>query len=721
MEDIKTKALQAHSEGRLVEAEFSYRILLEQGDDPDVAVNLGALLRSQRRLREGSSHYHRCLKRMPGQRKLILNACNCWRETGESAAALHWLRHALNAEPTDTELRESLAETLAMAGETAEAIVVYEAIVQSDTSRIQSWMGLGLIHARAEKLEESKDCYRKVLSINPDQPHAKANLLTILKQQGEFQAAQTLVDSLSKFQQKHPDIRKAVADLRMAEGDCVTASHILAELAGDSPGKPEHWLNWAASLKSLKFTVAPALILKRGLQYNPNDNNLWLALEQALCEMCNLEAARKICAFRGFDTDIKSSEQLFNRQFLSLSQTQSDELCERRLEWAKHWEDGQKKKSYGPLWPDLLLEPHTGRRLRIGYLSADFCNHPVGRFLLPILKNHDCNDFEIWGINCGHHHDWVSEHLKEHCDHWLDCKFHNDALSARLIADLRLDVLVELGGYTSGSRIGILVHRPAPIQLSYLGFPAPTYLKCIDGWLGDKVLFDGLSQVDNKAHRLINIEGGYMVFDPCGTLPLPVREPCERFRFGSFNHARKLSDASIDLFCAVMSSCPNAELILKSISFHEAAEKNRIRSRFKKAGLATDRLILLDWIEGGINHLQLYRHMDVALDPIPYGGATTTAEAMWMGVPVVSMRGEGMVGRLSASLLHYAGCERWVANNNDQFVNIAKNLESQGPRTSKKRLQLRKILERSKLADGARLSSELEKIYKTLRQDINPY
>ena len=191
---------------------------------------------------------------------------------------------------------------------------------------------------------------------------------------------------------------------------------------------------------------------------------------------------------------------------------------------------------------------------------------------------------------------------------------------ARLIADLRLDVLVELGGYTSGSRLGLLTYRPAPIQLSYLGFPAPTYLNSVDGWLGDEILFGGLSATDQTAHALLKIKGGYMVFDPGGTLPSPIRESGKKFRFGSFNHARKLTDSSIDLFCAVMQTCPNTELVLKSISFHEEAEKKRILQRFERAGLDTNRLTLLKWIEGVSP--QLYRHLDVALDPIPYGGAT---------------------------------------------------------------------------------------------------
>ena len=295
------------------------------------------------------------------------------------------------------------------------------------------------------------------------------------------------------------------------------------------------------------------------------------------------------------------------------------------------WESVQKRQGYGPLW-NLLLEP-SERDAEDWLPVCRFRNHPVGRFLLPILDHRDRKTVEVWGISCGPHRDWISEHLQNRCEHWLDCRFHSDAQAARLIADLRLDVLVELGGYTSGSRLGILLHRPDPIQLSYLGFPAPTYLNCVDGWLGDEVLFGGLSPTDRNAHDLLKIHGGYMVFDPGGTLPHPVREAGERFRFGSFNHARKLSDASIDLFCAVMRACPNAELVLKSIIFHEEAEQRRIRQRFERAGLEPDRLILLGWIEGGIHHLQLYRHMDVALDPIPYGGATTTAEALWMGVP----------------------------------------------------------------------------------------
>ena len=120
----------------------------------------------------------------------------------------------------------------------------------------------------------------------------------------------------------------------MAQGDNDEASHHLSELASSHPCRAENWLNWAASLKGLKFTVAPTQILKRGLQFNPNDRNLWLALEQALFEMCNFKSSEKICKLKNLDSDLSNSEQLFNRQFLSLSYTQSEALCQQRREWS---------------------------------------------------------------------------------------------------------------------------------------------------------------------------------------------------------------------------------------------------------------------------------------------------------------------------------------------------------------------------------------------------
>jgi len=324
----------------------------------------------------------------------------------------------------------------------------------------------------------------------------------------------------------------------------------------------------------------------------------------------------------------------------------------------------------------------------------------------------------VWALTSGPYDDWITDHLRHSVDHWLDLRFLGDLQAARVVADQRLDVLVEVGGYTGLSPVGLLAQRPAPVQLSYLGYPAPTYLRAVDGWIGDATLFGSLEGLDRTAHPLLMVEGGYMAFDPGGELPAPERCSAPRFRFGSFNHARKLTDATIALFCAVLEAVPEAELVLKSISFREKAEQQRVRARFEAAGLAPDRLVLLNWVEGGLNHLMRYREVDVALDPVPYGGATTTAEALWMGVPVVALAGAGMVGRLAASLLVHGNQGQWVAHSEQHYIAIAQALAAAGPRQAEQRIALRQHLQASPLADGARLSGELERIYRQLRAGV---
>ena len=206
-----------------------------------------------------------------------------------------------------------------------------------------------------------------------------------------------------------------------------------------------------------------------------------------------------------------------------------------------------------------------------------------------------------------------------------------------------------------------------------------------------------------------------MAFDPGTGIPEPKRDHSDTYRFGCFNHARKLTQSTIDLFCKVLHNCPQSILLLKSISFHEEDEQHRIRTRFEKSGIHPERLIMLDWVNGGLDHLACYNLIDAALDPFPYGGATTTAEALWMGVPVVTRRHSGMAGCLSSSLLSYGGQKQWIANNQEEYLEIAQRLYVRGPRKKEDRVQLRSDMQKSPVADAQRLSRQLESHYRKMR------
>ena len=713
--DIRNEAWAAHGEGKLSRAETLYRQLLETSPDLRDAINLGALLRSQGRLGEASKHYHHWLRRLPFDLTFSLNAANCFRDLGERAEGEALLQRGLKLEPNNEKLKLALSQAWLADGQLGRSRSMLEGLISANPQLRSGWIDLGVCYSRQGELEQALRAFKKAQELEPGDARMAANQITVLKDLGRLEEAEQIINSLAPPNRNQKDLRGAEAGLLIAQNRMEEAAKILELLTKEEPQQPVHWLNWAACLRSLKYTVAPYQVLKGGLRFCPDHSDLVQALSQCMAEMGRQRQAIELWRrSKSPEMDFKDTH-VFNLQFLGASYGLIS--GEERAAMARRWEEHKLSKGIGRLWPDQLLEPLEGRKLRVGYLSSDFCNHPVGRFLLTVLQNHNRSEVEVWGLSCGPYRDWISEKLEANTDHWLDLRFLNDLQAARLIADQRLDVLVELGGYTGHSRIGVLIQRPAPVQLSYLGYFAPTYLKAIDGWIGDTELFAGLSKEDRSAHGLIEINGGYMAFEP-GDLPLPARTNQAQFRFGSFNHARKFTPETVNLWCEVLNNSPNAELVLKSISFIEEAEQHRVRKLFADAGMDNGRLILLPWIEGGLNHLQLYREMDVALDPIPYGGATTTAEALWMGVPVVCLAGKGMVGRLSSSLLAAADCRNWIAKDQQTFINIATALAAKGPRNAAKRLKLRHKLMASPLADGKRLSKELEKYYFQQRQAI---
>ena len=298
------------------------------------------------------------------------------------------------------------------------------------------------------------------------------------------------------------------------------------------------------------------------------------------------------------------------------------------------------------------------------------------------------------------------------CDRWLELGASSDLAAARQIAELELDLLVELGGYTGGQRLRLLTARPAPIQLSYLGYFASTHLQCIDGWIGDTVVFPkSLEQEAPKQilHRLLRC---YMAYKPERSPELVRTAPDQRFRFGCFNHSRKLSDPCLDLFAAVLKATPESLLVLKSQTFGEAAERQRITDRLKARGIQEERLELLERSDGAEQHLSLYGRMDVALDPIPYGGATTSAEALWMGVPVICLAGEGMVGRLTAAVLTGAGLDAAIAPDLQGYIYRAQRIVAAGPRNAERRQEIRQQMQSSALMDGLGLAKAMEALYR---------
>ena len=714
--ELRSAAWAAHGSGDLTTAEQLYRQLLASDADAQDAVNLGALLRTQGRIREASEHYHRWLERFPGNLSLRLNGLNCLLDGGDFHTCQRWLEEGLQHFPNHPQLLHNLAKTLIGLEQRPQARALLEQLCQTTPDALGLWLDLGVCCHGGGDRPAALAAFEQAQRVDPADPRPPANCVTLLKEMGHLERAHALLDGLPEALRRHRDVRGARAGLLITEARMPEAAQELEALCEEHPDDPVHWLNLAATLRSLKTPVACTRALKRGLSLHPHHADMEQALGQSLAEMGRQEAAIGLLLRSAGNPDTLPDSHLFNLQFMGAGYgLLSSERCQ---EMARGWEARKRAEGVGPLWADVLREPLRDRPLRVGYLCADFCNHPVGRFLLPVLRHHNRDAVQVWGLSCGPHDDAIKQELKDACDHWLDLRFGSDLEMARLVADQGLDVLVELGGFTANSRLALLAHRPAPIQLSYLGYYAPTYLEAVDGWIGDAALFATLNACDRAAHQPLLVEGGYMAFVPEQLPDLTAPEPGRRFRFGSFNHSRKLTATTIALWCQVLNAVPEADLVLKSISFVEPAERERVAALFATAGLAPERLVILPWVEGWIHHMACYSAVDVGLDPMPYGGATTSCEALAMGVPLVSLAGPGMVGCLTASVLRYGAEGRGLAETKEAYVAQAKAMSQATPRNLEQRQAVREALLNSPLGDGARLSRELERLYRELASSV---
>jgi predicted O-linked N-acetylglucosamine transferase (SPINDLY family) len=714
LEVLRQQAVRDHRQGRLAEAEQAYRQLLQlQPAAPDVAANLGALLRSQGRLAEAEAHYAWALQACPGDAQLLANACNLLRDVGKAEATLALLEQGLARCPGHTGLRQGLALSLHHCGRIGEALALLPALVAEQPESANLRLELGACLAKQGQTEQALAQFEKALELDPTNGTALANRITMLTDLGRLEEALQLLEQ-APGRRKEPRLIGAEAALQLARNDAVTAMQLHQQLTQLEPAVADHWLNLAACQKQLRQMVAPLEALQQGLKREPERLDLQLALGSLLVEHGRHREGLQLLQSSVEHPEARDTAHAIYQFVVAGSRLLPAQQLRQHM---ARWEQARGLKP-SELWSDRIRDPDLNRPLRVGYLSPDYCNHPVGRFMEPIFAGHRRSQVEVVGLSCGKHHDEQHQRLRQLCDRWHDLRFGDDLRVARFLADLQLDVLVDLGGHTADQRLRLLTARPAPIQLSYLGYPASTYLTCMDGWIGDGVVF-GAAQEQEKGPReeLLRLPRCYLAFQPKAHSPEPERSaPDGRFRFGSFNHSRKLSDRSLDLFAAVLRAVPESLLVLKSVTFVEEAERRRIASRLNQRGIGAERLELLAWVQGSENHLALYGRMDAAIDTLPYSGTTTTCEALWMGVPVLTLAGEVMVERQSAAVLAGAGLEAAIASNEADLLQRARLLAAKGARSRQDRLALRQHVARSQLADTAGLVQALELLYRQLWQ-----
>ena len=361
--------------------------------------------------------------------------------------------------------------------------------------------------------------------------------------------------------------------------------------------------------------------------------------------------------------------------------------------------------------------PEPGRRLRIGYVSADFRHHSVAFFAEALLAAHDHSAIETFLFANDPRVDAVTQRLKARADRFVSIHGMPDDLAAARIRELGIDILVDLSGHTSGNRMTLFARKPAPVQVTWLGYPASTGLPTIDYRITDAVA-DPPGEADAlHAEQLVRLGAGFLCYRPLeqadAIAPLPART-AGQVTFGSFNNFAKLSPGTIALWARLLRETPDTKLLLKTPQFKDADTRARCRAAFAATGIADERIEIVPPLADPAEHLALYARVDIGLDPLIYNGTTTTCEALWMGVPAVTLHGDRHVSRVGASLMTTIGLPELIAETPDDYIAIAAGLARNLDHLAELRGGLRERLRASPLCDAASFARAMENAYRDM-------
>ncbi|MFN0012548.1 MAG: tetratricopeptide repeat protein [Phycisphaerales bacterium] len=362
-----------------------------------------------------------------------------------------------------------------------------------------------------------------------------------------------------------------------------------------------------------------------------------------------------------------------------------------------------------PWQPPPVTPTDADKRLRVGILSSDLNRHVVTGFLAPLLAHIDRARVEFILFNTGRR-DEATDHLATLAPDGFQVEAADADTLVRALRDTRLDMLIETNGWTSGHRMGVVARRAARVQATYLGYPDTTGVPAVDYRLVD-ALTDPAPEADARAtERLVRLDGCFVCFRPLFTTARLQAPPADHPpTFGSFANAWKINEPLLDLWARVLLRAPGTRLLLKNRAVDTPGVLARWRERFARAGVAPDRIGILEWAAGAQDHLESYNQIDVALDTFPYHGTTTTCDALFMGVPVVSLIGATHHARVGLSLLTHGGFPEWIAHSPDDYVRIAADLIGRATDLRASRQSIRDRFMASRVTDAPAFCAAFER------------
>ena len=731
-------AVQRHQAGRLAEAEALYRQILAaqpnhaealhllgliakqagrhdlavewirkaleiKPDYPEACYNLGNALRGRGQLDEAIAAYRQALRGKPDFLEAHNNLGIALGERGlfDEAIAAH--RRALEIKADLPEVHNNLGNVLRQQGLFDEAISACHRALELNPNFPEAYNNLGNALRERGLLDETISAYRRAIQLKPDYAEAHNNLGDALRERGLLDEAVAMcrwaIELKPDSAEAHNNLGNALKELGRLD-EALAALHRAIQL---KTGLPQAHSDLGSSLWEQGRLDEAVAAFRRALELKPDypeaHNNLGIALrERGQLD----EATACFCRALAINPALSTAHSNLILNLHYVPDTPTAMIAAECRQW---WiQLGALRVVDGPR---QLRDWTAGRLLRLGYVSADFCEHPVARHLLPLMREHDAGQFEVVCYSGVARPDAMTGRFRALNVQWREVAKLTDHELAAQIKEDRIDILIDLSLHTRGNRLPVFALQPAPVQASFAGYPGATGLETIAYRLTDRFLEPEGQASPGVSGRPIRLADSFWCFDEPENSPEITALPASsrgRVVFGCLHRFSKINERVLGRWSRVLKGVPEARLRMLCPTDHA---RTWVREQFAQFGVPSERLEFTP-MQTRDRYMDTYRPLDIILDTFPYNGHMTTCDALWMGVPVISLAGEMPVSRGGLSLLSNVGLPELVAFSEEEYVRLAVELACDLPRLAALRAGLRERLRASPLMDAPRFARSVE-------------
>jgi predicted O-linked N-acetylglucosamine transferase (SPINDLY family) len=691
------------------------RVLSFEPNSVDALNLLGGCLYQTGNLNEAIEIYQRIAALKPDLPEAHNNLGGCLQRNGRIVDAIAAYKTAIGLKPDFSEAKSNLAvayfewgKTLLAGQQTAEALEAFQQAVSIKPDFIEALHKIGACQQSLENFDGAVAAFQAILQLKPDMPGAFNNLGIALRGKGQldeavaaFRQAIRLKSDLAEAHDNLGNALKEIGQLDEAIASYQRAIRLKPDLA-------EAHYNLGNALGA-KGQVDEAIVSHRqAISLKPDYAEAYNNLGNALKDKGQLEDA--IAAYRQAiwlkpDRAGPHSNLIYTLHYRP--GYDGGMIHEELRRWNREHSEPLKK----------LIQPHTNdrdadRRLRIGYVSPDFREHPVGQYLLPLLRHHDHGQMEIFCYSNVRRPDTRTDQLRHYADAWRSIVGLSYFQAAALIRQDGIDILVDLALHTAGNRLVIFAHKPAPVQVSYLAYAGSSGLTAMDYRLSDPYLDPADGDESVYSEQTLRLPQTYWCYRPVVDVPLQAPLAPEKgfITFGCLNNFCKVNEPLLSLWTRVLGAVPHSRLLLHA---YEGSHRQRVLDHLRREGVDPQRASFVGRAPLAA-YLERYHSIDIALDTFPFGGGTTTSDALWMGVPVVSLAGNTAVSRAGSSILSNVGLPELVANTPEEYVRLAVCLANDRPRLKDLHATLRQRMQASPLMDAPRFARNVEAAYRQM-------